>query len=183
MTTAGTISGLVPHAVIREAALMGMDPLPLLEVAGIDADSDRAADSHIDIDRYHQLWERIMTEVHDPGFPIRAGSAFRIEDNEVFGFLAMSCETLGQAFARTARYRNIYSTGARWEVQEDGSRVRLIWYPWPADRRRVGVRARPARLLSSSDFRAQPRFSGRSNAGRVAPQGCFNVHHRDLRAT
>jgi AraC-like DNA-binding protein len=139
--TPRTITSLVPRALVREARLLGMDPVPLLAAAGLGTESAADADVHIDIDRYHQLWDLVMTMVGDPGFPIRAGSAFRIEDNEVFGFLAMSCETLGEAFARTARYRDLYNTGARWELQPDGPRVRLIWYPWPGDRRRVGVRA------------------------------------------
>ncbi len=137
----GTITGLVARALVREAGLRGMDPAPLLAVAGLDGKSTGAADVHIDIDRYHQLWERIMVAIDDPGFPIRAGAAFRIEDNDVFGFMAMSCETLGEAFAQTARYRALYNTGARWELQPDGPRVRLIWYPWPSDRGCVGVRA------------------------------------------
>jgi hypothetical protein len=39
-----------------------------------------------------------MELVRDPAFPLRAASAFQLEDSEVFGLLAMSCETLGEAF-------------------------------------------------------------------------------------
>jgi AraC-like DNA-binding protein len=93
------------------------------------------------IDVYYELWERVMAELGNPAFPAVVASASRIEDNELFGFLAMSCESLGEAFARTARYRVLYNRGARWELQQEREVTRLIWYPWPGDRKRVGVRA------------------------------------------
>ena len=98
-----------------------------------------AGDVHMTIDRYYEMWDRIMAKVAKPGFPMLAATASRVEDNELFGFLAMSCESLGEAFARTARYRVLYNRGARWELQQEKDVTRLIWYPWPGDRKRVGM--------------------------------------------
>jgi AraC-like DNA-binding protein len=139
--TGDSISSLVPQAIIRIAGEAGVDPAPLLRAAGLEGDRPPANDAHLDIERYYQLWDSIMNALGDPGFPVVAGSSFRIEDNELFGFLAMSCQSLGEAFARTARYRVLYNRGARWELQQEAEATRLIWYPWVADRQRAGVRA------------------------------------------
>jgi AraC-like DNA-binding protein len=141
VSEAATITSLVPYAVIRIAEQSGLDARALFEAAGLLPDRPPPGDTHLDVERYYQMWERILTGLADPGFPVRAGSSFRIEDNELFGFLAMSCESLGEAFARTARYRVLYNQGARWELQQETQATRLIWYPWPGDRRRAGVRA------------------------------------------
>lgn len=82
-----------------------------------------------------------MKAVGDPSFPLRVASAFQLEDHEVIGFLAISCETLGRAYERTATYRALYCVGARWELQRDPDATRLIWYPWPGDAGHVGYRA------------------------------------------
>jgi AraC-like DNA-binding protein len=141
MTAAATITALVPHAVIAAAGRAGLDVAALCRNAGLEPGRPPVAGAHLDIERYYGMWDQIMAALGDPRFPVLAGAAFRIEDNELFGFLAMSCETLGEAFARTARYRVLYNQGARWELQRDAGATRLVWYPWPGDRRRAGVRA------------------------------------------
>lgn len=141
MKEGSSIVSLVADAVIRAAAAHGADSRPLYDVIGLESQSMRAADAHVAIARYFELWDRIMATVGDPDFPAAAAAASRIEDQELFGFLAMSCESLGEAFARTARYRVLYNRGARWELQPEADATRLFWYPWPGDRKQVGVRA------------------------------------------
>jgi AraC-like DNA-binding protein len=141
MSDAATILSLVPYAVIRAAEKAGVDPKPLYQLNGIAPGSVPAGDAHVTIERYYETWERILAAVDIPGFPAHVASASRVEDNELFGFLAMSCESLGEAFARTARYRMLYISGARWELQQENDVTRLIWYSWPGDRTQIGVRA------------------------------------------
>src|SRR5262249_35810816 len=73
--------------------------------------------------------------------PLRASAAFKLEDHELFGFLAISCATLGEAYERTAKYRALYGVGARWELEVDGDATRVIWYPWPGELGDAGYRA------------------------------------------
>jgi AraC-like DNA-binding protein len=141
VSATATILSLVPYVVIRAAETAGVDPGPLYQVTGISPGAVPAGDVHVTIDRYYAMWEQILAKLPLPGFPARAASASRVEDNELFGFLAMSCESLGEAFARTARYRVLYVRGARWELQQEKDVTRLIWYSWPGDPKRVGVRA------------------------------------------
>ncbi len=141
VTRAATILGHVAHLVIRAAEKAGLDPAPLYRVVGFEGGKAPPNDLHLPIERYFELWERIVRDVSAPAFPAVVASMSRIEDNELFGFLAISCESLGEAFARTARYRVLYIQGARWELQQDHEATRLIWYGWPSDRSRVGPRA------------------------------------------
>lgn len=72
-----------------------------------------------------------MELVQDPSFPLKVGSAFDLEALEAFGFLAMSSETLRDAYERTARFRPLYNVGSRWELEVAGSRMKMRWIAWP----------------------------------------------------
>lgn len=141
MNQAATILGPVAHLVIRAAEKSGLDPAPLYRVVGFEAGKAPPSDLHLPIERYFELWERILRDLDAPAFPAVVASMSRLEDSELYGFLAISCESLGEAFARTARYRVLYNQGARWELQQEQEATRLIWYTWPGDRARVGPRA------------------------------------------
>jgi AraC-like DNA-binding protein len=134
-----TITPVVPFVVASAAHSEGIDPAQLLGKDGLD----QAARGlhHFDYETYLALWRRALALIPDPAFPLRAASLLELEDHESFGFLAMSCVTLGQALARTAPYRALYCVGARWELEVDAKAVRLVWYPWPGDFRDVGYRA------------------------------------------
>lgn len=99
------------------------------------------ADEHVEVSSYFEVWRRLVARLPDPTFPLRAASAFQLEDHELFGFLAMSCATLGEAYQKTAAYRALYCVGARWELEPTPEGTRLIWYPWAGDGRDPGYRA------------------------------------------
>lgn len=135
-----TISGVVPFVVAAVARASGIDPEGLLRGSGVSPDGPGPAEEHVEIERYFEVWRRAMA-VLDPAFPLRVAGTFTLEDHEVFGFLAISCETLGAAYERTAMYRALYSVGARWELQLESDATRLLWYPWPGDLADPGYRA------------------------------------------
>lgn len=137
----GTISGVVPFLVATAARFEGFDPALILGPAGLGHVAPPRPEEHVDAEVYMGVWRRAMAMNPDPAFPLRAASAFKLEDHELFGFLAMSCETLGQAYERTATYRALYCVGARWELQNDARATRVIWYPWPGAVDDVGYRA------------------------------------------
>jgi AraC-like DNA-binding protein len=161
-----SITAVVPYLVASSAREAGFDPERLLKATGIELDVPPSADDHVDIERYYELWRRTMDLVRDPAFPLHAASAFQLEDNEVFGFLAMSCETLGEAYDRTAAVRAIYNIGARWELQIDSDAARMIWYPWPGDARDPGYRA--AMDFAMADMANSARRLGRAEPRPIA---------------
>jgi len=140
MGSAGSISGVVPYVIARVAQAAGGDPEVVLRGSGASPEAPEAAEDHIGIERYFEVWRRAVAML-DSAFPLRVASTFTLEDHEVFGFLAISCETLGQAYERTAKYRALYSVGARWELQLEADVTRLLWYPWPGDLADPGYRA------------------------------------------
>ncbi len=75
MAAVATITSLVPRAVLRAAALEGLDVVPLYAVAGLEARSEPVSDQHIDIERYYELWDRLMSASGDPSLPVRAALA------------------------------------------------------------------------------------------------------------
>lgn len=127
------------HAITSVAALALMEALRrrgqpiegLAELAGLDLALPPSVEHHLSAETYYALWERAMQLVQDPRFPVEVGASFEIEALEVFGFLALSCQTLGDAYLRTARVRALYNLGASWELEQEGERMRLRWCAWP----------------------------------------------------
>jgi AraC-like DNA-binding protein len=140
LNSAATVTSVVPWAIIQAVRALGVEAAPLFRLIGLAEDRPPAVEVHIPADGYHELWGRVMRELDDPAFPIRMGSVLQLEDSEVFGFLAMSCQTMGEAYQRTARYRALFNVGARWELESAAGATRLLYYPWVGDRRDVGVR-------------------------------------------
>lgn len=118
------------------------------------------------VERYFEVWQRAIALLGSDAFPLRVASQSQLEDSEVFGFLAMSCETLGEAYDKTAFYRALYAAGARWEQVPDAREDRLIWYPWPGDHRDAGYRA--AMDFAVADMANAVRRLGRSGPRPVA---------------
>jgi len=135
-----TISGVVAFLVAHVARALGEDPGPLLRGSGVDIDAPPKGDEHIAVERYFEVWRRAMARFDD-GFPLRVASHFRHEDNEIFGFLAMSCPTIGEAFDRTLHYSRLYTVGASYEMDVDHAATRITWLPWAGDLDDVGYRA------------------------------------------
>lgn len=134
-----TISGVVPFLVAHVARTAGADPVELLRGSGVDAAAPPAGDEHIAVERYLEVWRRAMARFDD-GFPLRVASAFRHEDNEIFGFLAMSCATIGEAFDRTVKYSRLYTVGATYAIDVDATATRITWLPWPGEPDEPGYR-------------------------------------------
>ena len=135
-----TISAVVPFIVARvTASIAAVDLASVLGSAGSEAGP--RADEHVDVRRYLEVWRRALQHVPDPAFPLRAAASMQLEDSEVFGFLAMSCENLGEAYDKSASYRALFSIGSGWELEIDENSTRVIWYPWPGDIADVAYRA------------------------------------------
>lgn len=135
-----TISRVVPFLVAHVARSFAADPEPLLRGTGIDAAAPPVGEEHIAVERYFEVWRRALALFGDT-FPLRVASFFRHEDNEIFGFLAMSCGTVGEAFDRTLQYSRLYTAGATYQMEVDRDSTTITWLPWPGDLDDAGYRA------------------------------------------
>ena len=93
----GSISSVVPYAVIDAAGRAGAATEPLFRVAGLPHEGRPGADVHVAAARYIELWDAVLATVRVPAFGLRVAAGMELEDSEVFGFLAMSCATIGCA--------------------------------------------------------------------------------------
>jgi AraC-like DNA-binding protein len=140
MADRNSITSVAALALIDAVARRGKPVGPLFELVGLDPTAPPRTEHHLAAENYFELWERAMQLVQDPSFPLHVGSAFDLETLEAFGFLAMSCETLRDAYERTARVRALYNVGSRWELEIEGDHMKMLWCPWP-----VKVRSELAR--------------------------------------
>jgi hypothetical protein len=161
-----SITSVAALVVIGAAAQHGLSPQPLALAAGLDLSHPVQPDRHIPAARYVELWDRVVRELHDPLFAARTGMAFELEALEGFGFLAMSCATLAQAYERTRQVRTLYNVGSSWELEPAGPRtMRMRWEPWllgnaPEAGRRAANEYQVAEMLASvRTLIGDPRFA------------------------
>lgn len=129
-----SITSVAALVLIGAAAARGLAPGELFAAVGLDPSASPDPDRHIAAARYLALWDRVVSKLGDPLFAARTGMAFQLEQLEGFGFLAMSCQNLAQAYERTRAYRSLYNTGSGWELEPAGSRaMRMRWEAWLLD--------------------------------------------------
>jgi AraC-like DNA-binding protein len=138
-----SITSVAALVLIGAAAQRGLAPQSLASAVALDLSQPPQPDRHIPAARYVELWDRVVRELHDPLFAARTGMAFELEALEGFGFLAMSCATLAQAYERTRQVRSLYNVGSGWELEAAGpGLMRMRWEPWLlADAPEAGRRA------------------------------------------
>jgi AraC-like DNA-binding protein len=130
----GSITSVAALVLIGAAAQAGVPVAPLFSVVGLDPAEPPDPERHIRAGLYIELWARVVAALGDPAFAARTGMAFELEALEGFGFLAMSCSTLAQAYERTRAYRALYNVGAAWELEPARRGVlRMRWEPWIVD--------------------------------------------------
>ncbi len=94
---------------------------PLPEVATIE--------THLPMERWLTTWEILAAARTDLVVSIAAGERTSLADLEVFGFLAMTAESLGEAFARVGRVRALWARGFGWTLEESQGRAELRLSP------------------------------------------------------
>jgi AraC-like DNA-binding protein len=135
VASANSITSIAAHALIGAVAGRGRPVEPLFELVGLDPTAPPDADRHVSAVQYYALWDAALKSVQDPTFAVRVGASFELEALEAFGFLAMSCETLRDAYERTAKVRALYNVGSRWDLDVREGSMRVSWIPWPVEPR------------------------------------------------
>ena len=79
------------------------------------------------IGQWWALLERVAQVSNDPHVGLRIGKLTQIQDVGVLGYLAASCETLGQAMQRLQRFEGLLQQLAASSVAVDGDCIRLAW--------------------------------------------------------
>jgi len=129
-----SITSAVPRALLAALSERGLDSGPLWRLVGLDPGAPPSPELHVPAARHLALCDAAARLSQDPAIFAWAGSRFRIEALEVYGFLALTSSTLAEAYARGARLRALYNRGASWELVTRGGLAILRWQPWVVPR-------------------------------------------------
>ncbi len=185
MSASNSITSVAALVLIEAVRRLGKPVGPLFELVGLDPAAPPSAEQHLAAESYFELWQAAMQLVQDASFPVRVGASFELESLEAFGFLAMSCETLRDAYERTARVRSLYNVGSRWELTLIDDHMRMVWMPWPIDVRSELARRsvneyQVAEMLASICQMTQRRMVPRRIAFRHSAPRDVSVHRELL---
>ena len=162
-----SITTVAALGLIGAAAQQGLAPAPLFGVVGLDPGAAPEPDRHIPAGRYLELWDLVAKQL-DATFAARTGMTFELGALEGFGFLAMACTNLAQAYERTKAYRSLYNVGSGWELEQAGvgaRAMRMRWEAWllpdaPALGRQAANEYQVAEMLTSvRQLLAEPQFA------------------------
>lgn len=107
------------------AQRLGLDALqsadvPRLADPGADADASR-----LPVWRYFALWDALVARARDPMLPARAGAQIDFATFGVLGYACLASPTLGEAFARLARFNRICTTAWTYAREDAGASIAL----------------------------------------------------------
>lgn len=111
---------------------MGVDRAELLCAAGLTGDDLRDPDTRLPTGRFVAMWSRLLELRPEAGLGTRIGSAMRVRNLGLVGYLMMHSPDLRSAFERLARFSHILSEANRAELE---IRKDCGVFSWEADAR------------------------------------------------
>jgi AraC-like DNA-binding protein len=115
----GTVSARAVLAIIRAAVAAGVPGDVLTRVAGLtDTDVDDP-DARVSTTAEIAVWQLITRQVPDPAFGVRAGSAFKVRDAGLLGYVVSFTPTLRGALTALQRYIHVFSQALTIELEDD----------------------------------------------------------------
>jgi AraC-like DNA-binding protein len=113
--------------IAKALRLQGVDPMELLEEAGIDPSHVINADRRIDIERMQQLWRLSTAATGDEAFGLHAAEQLQPATLQGLGLGFLASDTIYDALRRLTRFSRILSSGLKLELQERGEYVDLVY--------------------------------------------------------
>jgi AraC-like DNA-binding protein len=113
--------------IAKALRLQGVDPMELLEEAGIDASHVINADRRIDIEHMQDLWRLATAATGDEAIGLHAAEQLQPATLQGLGLGFLASDTIYAALQRLARFSRILSSGLNLELQERGEYVDLVY--------------------------------------------------------
>lgn len=120
------------HALVAGAAARGVEPATLLAAAGVDAELLADPDAEVPMAAQQRLWQEAPRLTGDDAFGLHLGELLQAADFGGLGFAVRSSATLGEGYARVARYLRLIHPAARLEVVEADGHALVRHVPPPA---------------------------------------------------
>lgn len=116
------------RSLLDHLSAQGHDVAPLLTGAGLTPAMLDEADRTIPAAVYAGFWEAGERLTRDPALGLHVGELIRPSKYGVLGYVAMSCETLGESLLRQKRYQDLVGKSGRSELVRQGDACELRWY-------------------------------------------------------
>jgi AraC-like DNA-binding protein len=109
------------------AASSRVRPLELCAAVGIDASRFNQQDARLPMSQLVALYETAARMTKDSAFGLHIGERTSVRAFGLFGYIVMNSATVGLALERAVRYFPLWTDGASFSLQREGSTIRLIW--------------------------------------------------------
>jgi AraC-like DNA-binding protein len=113
--------------IAKALRLQGVDPMELLEEAGIDPSHVINADRRIDMERMQRLWQLSTAATGDEAFGLHAAEQLQPATLQGLGLGFLASDTIYEALLRLARFSRILSSGLDMVLEERGKYVDLVY--------------------------------------------------------
>lgn len=104
-----TLSLSVLSQLLRYLESIGVDPLSLLKVVGIDPDLVHSPDSRIPVEIYLTIEEKAVAMTGDPCFGLHVGQFYAPGSWSLLDYIVMNSRTLGEGLTLSGKYGKIVS--------------------------------------------------------------------------
>lgn len=117
MSTELTIQAKAVEKIINLAAQSSVKPADMYASINLDASVLSDPDNRIPFAQLVELYEKASQLTGDKSFGLHMGEVVDPRLFDVVGYSALNSATLGEAFARVARYHSIWTDGAVFKVE------------------------------------------------------------------
>jgi AraC-like DNA-binding protein len=119
--------------IAKALRLQGVDPMELLEEAGIDPSHVINGDRRIALEKMQRLWGLATAVTGDEAFGLHAAEQLQPATMQGLGLGFLASDTIYQGLQRLARFSRMLSSGLNVELQERGEFVDLVFLYDAAD--------------------------------------------------
>jgi AraC-like DNA-binding protein len=113
---------------VEMAKQRGMKPEISFSVLGFSGGQDISPETPLSTSKVLVLWETIMRNLGEDGFPIEYANSLDFEKFPVFGLTIMTSASVRDALLRTVRYGNLVTRSASWTMAETPQSVEMQWH-------------------------------------------------------
>lgn len=130
MTGSVSVTSKGLRAVAAFARDRGVDPLPIVEAAGLDASVLADSDRRITREQWSAVWHDVADALDDPALALHVATWLPFGTFDVMDYLAITADTVGHALERVAAYFRLIHDRTEVEIVRVGDervvRHRLI---------------------------------------------------------
>lgn len=127
MKSAFTIQAKAAEKIVRRAVAHGVKADDLYRAVNLDRSVLLDPDNRVPFAQLVDLYEKAAELTGDSNFGLHVGETVDVKVFDVVGYSALNSPTLGDAFARVARYHSIWTDGATFTLETSNDTSAIIY--------------------------------------------------------